>query len=120
MTICDAIAARIRSSQPITGYRIDHDAVAVALSPSHTHSVSHYGKRIDDIYRRTIPLDVQPVREPWMMKARRIYGLLDGHAVIDDIQNELQRRVDDGSSTRAADNEVHFPAFRHDRRRHGT
>jgi hypothetical protein len=54
-----------------------------------------------------------------MVNARVVDGLLNVHAVIDDIHDDLKNRVDDRWASRCPESEIEFPILQHKRRRHG-
>ncbi len=54
-----------------------------------------------------------------MMDARRIDGLLQRHAVIDDIDDDFQHRGDDARAARRSEHENRLAILEHDGRRHG-
>ena len=54
-----------------------------------------------------------------MMDARRIDGLLQRHAMIDDIDDDFEDRGDDSRAARRSDHQNRLAVLEHERRRHG-
>ena len=53
-------------------------------------------ERLDHILRKSHPFQHQAIRHPLMVDARGIHCFLYGHPEIDDVQQRLQHRIDDG------------------------
>src|SRR5262245_1139985 len=90
-----AVDASVGSPTIKPRLRIDIDRVRVALACG-LHDVSHALELVHRCRVTPLPLEAQAIREPLMMQPRRIDGVLNVHAEVNHVDNDLQRGVDNG------------------------
>src|SRR4051812_42883716 len=95
---------RVGGAVPFTGARVAPDRMCRSLLAAHLHSIPHPLQRRNDVRHQAFVLHRKNVGQPLMVEPRRGDGPLDPHVEIDLVENYLQYRIDDGTSTRTAHN----------------
>src|SRR6266404_297320 len=114
-----AAGSRIRCAQAHSCLQVDHHSFGVShvsrlLSEDVALSLESYTSVAVDAHR----LELNSIRHPLMMKARRVDRLLDIHAEVDHVHDHLQNCVDDCRAAGAPNREPDVSIFQHYRRSH--
>src|SRR5215216_3115575 len=98
-----AVVARVARAEADAGLLFDHDALRVA------HVARLLGEAVAARFEGAEGVGAHPeglvddlVRQPLVMYARRVDGLLDVHVEVDDVDDDLEDGVDDGGAAGAA------------------
>src|SRR5258705_4896564 len=114
-----AARSRIRSSQSHPGLRVDHYPFSVShVSRLLGEDVSLPFKRSPSVAVYAQRLELDSIRHPLMMEARRIDRLLNVHSEVDYVHDHLQHRVDDRRTAGASDCKPYLAIFQNDCRSH--
>src|SRR6516164_7660180 len=95
-------AAVIGAVEPVAGNLDQLDGPPRALLDQF---VPYLGERLHGLRRQAWMFDIDRIRLPLMVEARRIHRLLRPHAVIDDIHDRLEHRRNDARAPGAAEDE---------------
>src|SRR5712692_1391635 len=109
--------SRISRAQTHAGLLFNHDSFGIAEVTRLREFVSASKQNVLRVARQSIRFEHQLVRQPLMMDARRVDGLLNVHAVIDHVGDYDEHSVNNGRASGAADGEPEAAVFAQNKRR---
>src|SRR5208283_5711779 len=104
------IVASVAGPEALTGFGVNHDALAVSPEMPNLQLVSLGTQYIHCIGREAV-FDENLIGEPLMMKPGRVDGLLNVEGEIYDANQDVGDRGDDGGTAGGAENQKKFAVF---------